>query len=100
MADSNNNLVLGNVLMWAFTLLYTASPIDVIPDFIPVLGQADDAMGWLASIAVTVYTAYRLQQRKKAEALEGAEPSASVTSANPVVEDSYQPWSLEQIRDL
>lgn len=31
--------------MWlVFLLIYLASPIDLVPDFVPVLGYADDAV--------------------------------------------------------
>jgi hypothetical protein len=43
-------------------LLYTASPLDLIPDFIPVLGQLDDIVvdtGLIAMILRTVYQYYR-----------------------------------------
>jgi uncharacterized membrane protein YkvA (DUF1232 family) len=43
-------------------LLYTASPLDLIPDFIPVLGQLDDLVvdtGLIAMILRTVYQYYR-----------------------------------------
>jgi uncharacterized membrane protein YkvA (DUF1232 family) len=40
----------------AFAVPYLASPIDLIPDFIPVFGQLDDA---LVVIAVLGYVARR-----------------------------------------
>jgi uncharacterized membrane protein YkvA (DUF1232 family) len=41
----------------AFVVAYALSPIDLIPDFIPVLGYADDALllPKAARVAVTLY---------------------------------------------
>jgi uncharacterized membrane protein YkvA (DUF1232 family) len=36
-------------------LVYLASPIDIIPDFIPVLGQVDDVLVLAAGLAVVVW---------------------------------------------
>ncbi len=41
---SDNTLPSGVRIRLALLLLYLASPIDLIPDFIPVLGYADDAI--------------------------------------------------------
>lgn len=38
--------------------VYTVSPIDVVPDFIPVAGQADDA-GVLGAAAMMLYIAHK-----------------------------------------
>ena len=41
-------------LMAAVTVAYALSPIDLIPDFIPVLGQLDDLLLVPAFIALTI----------------------------------------------
>lgn len=38
-------------------LLYLASPLDVIPDFIPVIGQVDDLMVISAALALFLWLA-------------------------------------------
>ena len=40
--------------MAAVTVAYALSPIDLIPDFIPVLGQLDDLLLVPAFIALTI----------------------------------------------
>lgn len=41
-------------VMAAVTVAYALSPIDLIPDFIPVLGQLDDLLPVPAFIALTI----------------------------------------------
>jgi uncharacterized membrane protein YkvA (DUF1232 family) len=43
-------------LLTVLGLLYLASPIDLIPDFIPVLGQADDIV--VAGLLLKLLTKY------------------------------------------
>ena len=90
--NNNDKLVLGNVIMWALTTLYTVSPIDLVPDFIPILGQADDLMGWVATIGVTAYTVYKLRKQKRLTQNDAAPAAAGF--------DAYEPLSLDEIRAL
>jgi hypothetical protein len=50
-------VVLG--LFWMVQLAYFLSPIDFIPDFIPVFGFADDILGLLVSFLVTGVSVWR-----------------------------------------
>jgi uncharacterized membrane protein YkvA (DUF1232 family) len=59
----------------AFAVPYLASPIDLIPDFIPVLGQLDDA---LVVIAVLGYVARRAGRDVVAELWPGSEAGLRV----------------------
>jgi uncharacterized membrane protein YkvA (DUF1232 family) len=45
--------------------LYTLSPIDLIPDFIPVLGQIDDTGAVAAFIGLALSAYFEFRKKKK-----------------------------------
>lgn len=55
-----------------FSALYIISPIDAIPDFIPVAGQSDDLVALITAIA-TASTSYFSWQASKKRAKEPKE---------------------------
>jgi uncharacterized membrane protein YkvA (DUF1232 family) len=56
-------LLLTTVAAWFGTAAYTVSPIDLIPDILPVLGQLDDLFGIFVVGLFTVYAVWRHKTR-------------------------------------
>jgi uncharacterized membrane protein YkvA (DUF1232 family) len=52
-------ILLTTVAAWFTSAAYTLSPVDLIPDIIPVLGQMDDIFGLLVVAAFTIYSIWR-----------------------------------------
>ncbi len=59
--------------------VYLASPIDLIPDFIPVLGLADDTV----FVLMALYYWHTLLRRKRQEDLSAGGPIIDVKPAEP-----------------
>jgi len=105
-------LVIGNILMWLFDGAYTVSPIDLVPDVVPLLGFADDLLGFLIAIAFTIYTVRTLRQK----GVKGLMPSGSdrkaltsqSTEDTPTIVDvkisgdnaGYDPVPVDKIKSL
>lgn len=61
---------LGGILPILFALLYGASPIDLIPDLIPLLGWSDDAM--VVVIAASLVWKWVRNKRRYEKAVQRA----------------------------
>jgi uncharacterized membrane protein YkvA (DUF1232 family) len=44
---------------WLIQAIYLVWPVDLLPDFIPVFGYADDLLGLLAGMGVTAFSLWR-----------------------------------------
>jgi uncharacterized membrane protein YkvA (DUF1232 family) len=58
---------IGSKLFIVATLLYFLSPIDLIPDFIPAAGYADDLAAVLIAIVVNIISAQEAARQSKEE---------------------------------
>ncbi|MCY7276866.1 MAG: DUF1232 domain-containing protein [Phormidesmis sp. CAN_BIN44] len=82
--DWYRNLIRNSKYRWVIivgTLLYLISPIDLLPDFIPLIGQIDDG------IVVTLLVAElsgMLLDRVKAQKNKNVEADTTVASAETV----------------
>ncbi|AMW30847.1 MAG: YkvA family protein [Limnospira sp. PMC 1291.21] len=67
------------------TLIYLISPIDIAPDFIPVIGWIDD--GIIATMLVTEVSALVLEKIKKRKADESTSEVGEATDVQASVVD-------------
>ena len=59
MKATKTGIALSTMAAWFTEAAYAVSPIDLIPDIIPVLGLLDDFFGFLLVLAFTGYAVYR-----------------------------------------
>lgn len=77
----NKRLLIMNLLMFFVTGVYTVSPIDLLPDVLPLLGWADDGAGWLVTLLFTAYTIYSIRHRGLAALTPSKDPTRVVLDA-------------------
>lgn len=108
------------VAMWAAMLVYLVSPLDIVPDLIPILGWLDDLLMIASTVFFTVHAIKKIRAETGFSGLvpEGMRPRSVHTdqgAAEPVADpfeadlesdgddlgiSGYRPLSREQIKAL
>lgn len=91
---STVRVALALAVAWVALALWLVSPVDAVPDFLPVVGWLDDLLLVVAGLGATAWFVGRpVVARLGGERRPGIEgPIASP--------DAYEPWSPEDIRAL
>ena len=80
-------------LILGATALYLASPIDVVPDLFPLVGQADDVAAILAGLNLFIKACPRWlveEHEHRSGDRDGFAPDAAPPGDGPVVEGRYR----------
>lgn len=93
------------IAVWVGQLLYTISPFDVVPDFLPVIGWLDDAIGWLVVVMVTSWLIHHAFRHGPSVIAESREVLRDLETRGERVREEpqppvYEPWTPEEIRGL
>jgi len=78
-------------VVFGATVLYMLSPLDIVPDWIPVLGQADDLVVLMAGLNLFLRACPTWLVEEHEEALDGRrdEPQKA-TQSGPTIDGQYQ----------
>jgi hypothetical protein len=100
---------------WVFQALYLVSPVDLVPDVVPIVGFADDLLGILGGLLVTAFGLYKAFGDRLAlptSEARSALADAIDTTAEPVVpaefagytprreHAEYKPLTPEELKAL
>jgi len=91
LTHKTRRLVAMTVICWLFVAFYALFPLDMIPDFIPILGWLDDLFGISSALALTAYTGKQLID-------EGVFSALSRDLPSPI--ETYEPIPESQLRAL
>lgn len=93
-------LIMSVAGMWVAQIVYLLSPIDLVPDFIPLAGQLDDVLS-LASTGL--FTWWAVRQLRSASGFDGLVPEAlrprSVAAPVPDPQPQTRPDPHEALLD-
>jgi len=104
--NSKLSILIATGTAWFAQAVYAISPIDLIPDLIPVLGWADDFLGFVLVLAISAYAIYRIREKTPATAHEPILdpnlilPMGSNRGSESESAQNYAPMTPEQIRAL
>ena len=100
MTLQKTTLLISALATWCAQALYTVSPIDLIPDIIPILGLADDLFGFLLVLCFTGYTVYRLTRKERTTEPGSAKKKQQRPVHHKTPHIEYEPLTLDEIKAL
>lgn len=94
MNHDDRRMVTTNVLLWLLQVVYMLSPIDLIPDIVPLVGWSDDLFAFGFTMLFTLNTLNRLYERGRSLS-HGPAPVR-----RDVIDATYEPVSVDRIRAM